>query len=99
MKNLSEIPNYRQIKCQYVPPTNEKGSRIRIFETNRFNNDEPESKFFSYDSEIDSVIEQSLGILTKNGFNVVCRASENNYYIFLCNNWAEDFKHVKDLTK
>ncbi len=97
MKLSYETPNYRMIKVCHVPATNTMESRIKIFETNRYNDTKTESKMFGYDYEIGDVQEQAFTILQRNGFNPVCRASEAGYYVILCNNWGEDFKSVKDL--
>jgi len=52
---------------------------------------------FSYDYSIGDICQQALNILESNGFNPVCRASEMDYYVILCNQWGENFKSVKDL--
>jgi len=92
-----EKPNYRMIKVTYVSPTNTRGSRIKLYETKRYNDDTTQSKIFSYDYSIGDVSEQAFQILVRNGFNVICRASELDNYVFLCDNWADDFKQIKDL--
>lgn len=96
MTNL-EAPNYRQIKVKYLAPTNHNGSRIKIYEPKRYNNDKTQGKIFSYCYKTGDVQEQAFNILKNNGFNIVCKASEFENYIFLCDNWADDFKQIKDL--
>ena len=97
MKTLNETPNYRMIKVSYAGATDTRGSRVKIFETNRYNDTKTESKIFSYDYATGDIQQQALEILERNGFKVVCRASENNYYVLLCDNWGADFKSIKDL--
>jgi len=97
MKKHYEYPNYRQIKVSFLGPTNYRGSRIKIYESKRYNDDKTQTKIFSYDYKIGDVLEQATQILTNNGFNIICRASEFNYYILLCDNWGDDFKEIKNL--
>lgn len=92
-----DLPNYRMIKVSFVSPTNSRGSRIKIYESARYNDDKTQTKVFSYDYAVGDVCQQAVDILVKNGFNPVCRASENDCYVILCDNWAENFKNIKDL--
>lgn len=92
-----EIPNYRLIKATFVPMTDKRGERVKLFESPRYSNDKTESKTFSYDSDIDNVPDQAAAILERNGMKIVCRCTEVGYYGFLCDNWAKGFKSVKEL--
>jgi len=94
---MKEIRNYRMIKVSYVPPTNNEGSMIKIWETRRYNDQSTQSKKFSYDYSVDNVKEQAVSILAENGFNVIGTASEFNNYVILCDNWGDDYKEIKDL--
>lgn len=97
MKRVHEIENLRMIKVSFLSPTNSRGARIKIYETNRYNDEKTESKVFSYDYKIGDVQQQAFEILQANDFNVICRASEYSNYILLCDNWGEDFKKVSEL--
>ena len=97
MKAIHEIQNLRIIKVSYLGATNTRGSRIKISETKRYNDDKTESKIFGYNYAIGNVEAQALEILQRNGFNVVCRAFDVDGYILLCNNWGDDFKKVSEL--
>jgi len=99
MKKAFEIKNLRQIKVKYLPPTNYSGSRIKIYEPKRYNEDKVESKIYSYCYETADVMEQAYNILINNGFNVICRASEQDNYIFLCDNWSNEFIKISELKK
>jgi hypothetical protein len=99
MKKAFEIKNLRQIKVKYLPPTNYSGSRIKIYEPKRYNEDKVESKIYSYCYETGDVMEQAYNILINNGFNVICRASEQDNYIFLCDNWSNEFIKISELKK
>lgn len=97
MKTLREVPNYRMIKVSFIAPTNHRGMRIKIYETNRYNDQKTESKVFGFNYEYNDVQEQAFEILTRNGFNVVCKGSEYGCFVFMCDCWGEGFKSVKDL--
>lgn len=92
-----QLPNLRMIKVTYKGPTNTRGSRVQISEDARFNEDRASVKTFSYDYATGDVCQQGLDILTANGFNVVARSGNKDYYIFLVDNWGDDFKKVSDL--
>ena len=96
-KQAYQVSNYRQIKVKYIGGTNHNGSKLKIYEPKRYNSDKTESKSFSYCYKTGDIMEQAYKILIDNGFNVVARASENENYIFLCDNWSEDFKKVSEL--
>ena len=93
-----ELPNYRQIKVKYIPPTNHNGGRICIYEPKRYNDDTVQRKYFPYCYETGDVMEQAYEILIRNGWIIVCRACEQENYIFMALNWGDDFKQVKELT-
>ena len=97
LKQAFQVPNYRQIKVKYLPATNSSGSRIKIYEPKRYNEDKTTSKTFSYSYVFGDIMEQAYSILTKNGFKVIARASEFENYIFLCDNWGDDFNKISDL--
>ena len=97
-KQAYKVSNYRQIKVKYIGATNYKGSKVKIYEPKRYNNDKTESKSFSYCSRTGDIMEQAYKILIDNGFNVVARATDHENYIFLCDNWSEEFKKVSELT-
>jgi len=97
MKKLNEVPNYRVIKATFVCPTNTLGSRVKLFESPRYNDQKTEAKVFSYDYQYDNVSDQAMAILERNDMKVICRGAESNHYYFMCDNWGPEFKHVKDL--
>jgi len=96
-KLANKVENYRQIKVKYISPTNSKASRVKIYEPKRHNYDKTESKTFSFCYQTGCIMEQAYKILIDNGFKIIARASENENYIFLCDNWGEDFKKVSEL--
>jgi sRNA-binding regulator protein Hfq len=97
MKQVHEIQNLRQIKVKFVGATNTRGSRIKIYEAPRYNDEKEQSKMFSYDYSVGNVEQQAFNILEANGFKIVARCSEFNNYVILCNNWGDEFIQIKDL--
>ena len=97
MKRVNEVQNLRMIKVSFLNPTNSRGARIKIYETNRYNDEKTQSKVFGYDYRIGDVQQQAFEILQANDFKVICRASEYGNYILLCDNWGEDFKQINEL--
>jgi hypothetical protein len=89
-----QIKNYRQIKVKYIGPTNYRGSRICIYEPKRYNDDTTKRVYLSYDYAIGDVQQQAFEYLISKGFNVICRASEYENYLFFVDNWAEDFIEI-----
>ncbi len=97
MKTLTEkyynIKNTRAIKVKFVGATNTKGSRIKL--TDDYLSERKQSVFVSYDYSIGNVAEQGLKYLIDKGFNIIARASNENEYIFLVDNWVDDYKTLK----
>ena len=94
---INKLNNLRQIKVSFLGATNNKGSRIKIYEPRRYNSDKIESKIYSYCYKIGDIQNQAYNILTNNGFNIICTASEFNNYIFLCDNWGGEFIKITNL--
>jgi len=69
-------PHYRQIKFKFMPPTNHRSPKLKIFESARDNNNKTKSIYFDYNQQINDVNEQACQILTANGFNIVAKAYE-----------------------
>ena len=92
-----QLQNLRQIKVKFISPTNLRGARVKIYEPKRYKDDSTQSKAFSYSYDYGDIHEQAYKILISNGWNVICSASEVNEYIFLCDNWGEDFKSINEL--
>ena len=91
------LQNLRQIKVKFISPTNHRGAKVKIYEPKRYKDDSTQSKAFSYSYNYGDIQEQAYKILISNGWNVICSASEVNEYIFLCDNWGEDFKSINEL--
>lgn len=93
MQNLTNIKNYRQFKVKILSPTNYLGTRVKIYEPKRYNDDKQNSVILSYDYEIGDICQQAINWLTENGFpKIVARCSEYGNYILLVDSWGEDYK-------
>ena len=97
MKTLKEkyysITNTRAIKVKYISPTNNRGSRIKL--TDDYLSERKQSVFLSYDYSIGDIAQQALQFLLDRGFDVIARASNEKEYIFLVNNWNDNYKTLK----
>lgn len=89
-----DIKNTRALEIKYLPPTNHRGSRIKISDNYR---EQKESKTFSYCYETGSMLEQAVQILQNNGIEIICRASTVNSYIINIYSWGEDYFNIKNL--
>lgn len=98
------LPLYRLVFVKYIPGTNYKGSRIKLWEEPREYKTRKLSKTFSYDSKIGSVLYQALDILERNGFKVIGRNWSAERYTLICDfsdviyNGVEfEFKEITEL--
>tara|TARA_R100000963_G_C4557070_1_gene47500 strand:+ start:190 stop:495 length:306 start_codon:yes stop_codon:yes gene_type:complete len=91
---LNDIKNYRQIKIKYLGPTTHNGSKLCIYEPKRYNKDITKRVYLPYDHSIGCIQEQAYKYLIDKGFNIVSKASEFENYIFLADNWADDFIEI-----
>ena len=95
--DLYNYINTRMIEAAYVPMTDQRGERIKIFERARYSGDRMKSKVFSYDYDYADVATQALSKLEQAGFNIVCRSSTPDSYVFLCHNWADEYIEINDI--
>ena len=95
--NTKHYQTLRMIEATYVPCTDEHGSRVKIFEKPRDNSDRMMSKTFGYDHEYNGVQEQAQALLERNGFNIKAISWWRDSYVFLCDNYAEEFIQVADI--
>tara|TARA_R100001015_G_C4507837_1_gene80413 strand:- start:279 stop:569 length:291 start_codon:yes stop_codon:yes gene_type:complete len=91
--DVREIQNYRQFKVKYLGATNHRGSRVKIYEPKRYNDDKEQSVTLSYDYAVGDICQQAINWLTENGFpKIVARCSEFENYILLVDSWGEEYK-------
>lgn len=96
-KQLKELKNYRMIEATFLPPTNTRGARFKIFERGRSYDQSTTSKIFSYRFPYNSVEENAQSLLEKSGFVIVCKSWNKDSFVFLCDNWGSDFLTIKDI--
>mgnify|MGYP003635562128 CR=1 FL=1 len=88
------IKNTRSIFVKFLPPTNHRGSRIKLIDTYSEHNN---SKVFSYCYKTGNVLQQAFDILTFNGANIVSRSATKDFYTLNIENWGEDFLEINKL--
>ncbi len=98
LEPIDMLPNYRVIKVKYIGRTDHKGERIKIWEEKRGSTTGNESKMFQISYEYGSILSEAMAILKRNGFTLVCRGYGNHEYVIMCDDFGNDFKHIKDLT-
>ncbi len=94
-QKLENVSNYRQIKVKFISPTDKRGSRLCIYEPRRWNDKTTKRLYLSYDYAIGCIRQQAFNYLIDKGFNIVATASEVENYIFLADNWADEFRELK----
>lgn len=93
------VKNCRMITVKCLPPTNCKGTRVKLSEVHGVDN-KTFSKTFRYDYGIDNVMEQAFQILVRNGFHPVARHTAPDKHVILCDDYGDTdtFKYINDLT-
>ena len=92
---IHHIQNFRKFDISYLGPTNTRGSRVKITEPKRYNDDKSKSITLSYCYETGDIAQQALDHLIKLGFKPVARCSEFSHYTILCDNWGNEFTQLK----
>ena len=92
-KRALKIPNLRQIKVKAIPPTSHRGMRVCIYEPKRFYSQSVDRVYLPPNDV--NIMYQAIEYLEAKGFNIINRASEHGEYIFLCDNWAEEYVNLK----
>ena len=93
MKKYIEVKNTRAIFVTFLSATNHRGERIKFQDNYRSG----ETKIVSYSYLFGDVLEQGFQMLKESGFNVVARATTKDKYIFLVDNWSEEYIYIKDI--
>jgi len=91
------LKNCRQIKVKLLPVTDTKPHRLKMWEQKRHSEQATESIVFRFDYDKDNIVEQAADILVKNGFHLVCKASEDDYSVILCDDFGDKFKKISEL--
>ena len=78
-----------------LPATNNNGTRVKIAEIKRYNNQKNNSVTLSYNHEIDNPFYQGLEYLEKVGAKIIGYSSNTNEYLVFCNNWGDDYITLK----
>lgn len=90
-----EVKNMRAIRVKYLPPTNNKGSRIKISEQMY---DRVDTVTLSYDYGIGKGTQQAIKYLQNKGINILGRSDVQNETILFSDSWQmgeNDFITIK----
>ena len=93
---MKTIENMRAIKVKYLPPTNYKGSRIKIIEE-RF--ERVDTFTMSFDYAIGNGTEQAIQHLQNKGINLIGKAELKGETILFSDSWQmgdNDFITIKN---
>ena len=89
------VNNMRAIKVKFLPPTNTRGTRIKLTEQ-RFQN--TDNITLSFDYEIGNGTKQAIKYLQEKGINLIGKAELKKETIFFSDSWQydnEEFKSIK----
>lgn len=88
---MNKIPNYRVIEVKFLPPTNTLGSRIKLIQPSRGENEKARSKTIDLKYSDKDVQEQAIDYLKALGFNIVGKVHLPNKELIMVDNWGEDY--------
>jgi len=100
---MKHIVNSSMIMAQYVPPTNSKGAKIKLWtwDLSHYNNDKTCRKFLSWDYSSSDISEQVQNLAAKHGLKLRAFNGRGDCYVFLFD-WnieamAEIFGYVAEV--
>ncbi len=70
--------------------TNNNGTRVKITEIKRYNNQKNNSVVLPYNYTIDNPFYQGLEYLESKKAKIIGYSSNTNEYLVFCNNWGND---------
>ena len=80
----NEVQNMRAIRVKHLPPTNNRGSRIKLIEE-RFNF--KDCYIISYDYSIGNGTEQAIQYLQSKGINILGKSDIKGETILFSDSW------------
>lgn len=80
---------------KFLGATNYKGSRIKISEVKRYQEQKNNSVTLSYNYDIDNTFYQGIEYLEKKGAKIVGFSSTINEYLVFCDNWSDEYITLK----
>jgi len=92
----NQVKNMRAIRVKYLPPTNNKGSRIKIIEQMY---DDADSITLSYNYAIGDGTEQAIQYLQSKGINILGKSNVKGETILFSDSWQmgeNDFITIKN---
>jgi hypothetical protein len=88
-----KVKNHRAIFVKFLGRTEKSPERIKFNDYYR----KGENKIVKYSYHFDSIQEQAYNQLKKSGFKIKSRGYTNKNFIFLCENWGEDYISIKEI--
>jgi len=92
----NQVKNMRAIRVKYLPPTNNKGSRIKLTEQMYQTAD---TVTLSYDYAIGNGTEQAIKYLQNKGINILGKSDVKGETILFSDSWQkgnDDFITIKN---
>ena len=80
---------------KFLGATNNNGSRVKITEMKRYNDQKNNSVTLDYNYQIGDVLDQSIEYLEKKGAKIAGYSSTVNEYLIFCDNWGDDYITLK----
>jgi len=80
---------------KFLGATNNKGSRVKISEIKRYQEQKNNSITLDYNYQIGDVLSQGLEYLEKKGAKIVGYSSTVNEYLIFCDNWSDEYLTLK----
>ena len=92
----NQIKNMRAIRVKYLPPTNNKGSRLKLTEQMYQTTD---TITLSYDYAIGNGTEQAIKYLQNKGINILGKSNIKGETVLFSDSWqkgSDDFITIKN---
>jgi hypothetical protein len=92
----NQVKNMRAIRVKYLPPTNHKGSRIKLIEQMY---ETADTVTLSYDYAIGNGTEQAMQYLQNKGINILGKSNIQGETILFSDSWQtgdNDFITIKN---
>lgn len=80
---------------KFLGATNNRGSRVKITELKRYQDQKNNSIVLDYDYQIGDVLTQGIDYLEKKGAKILGYSSTVNEYLIFCNNWGDEYLTLK----
>ena len=90
-----EYNNTVTFTIKFLGATNNKGSRIKISEVKRYQDQKNNSITLDYNYHTGDVLSQGIDYLEKKGAKIIGYSSTIKEYLVFCDNWAGEYLALK----